>query len=69
MSRGLCQYRNSDRSPTPSIVDAGFHEVLVLLDAGVVEEIAGACRNKHLAWQPPLTSSIEHIRLFAEVAT
>ena len=30
-----------DRSPTPSIVDAGFHEVLVLLDAGVVENRGG----------------------------
>ena len=34
-----------DRSPTPSIVDAGFHEVLVLLDAGVEDELVAFGRR------------------------
>src|SRR5262249_36741575 len=32
---------DSDRIPTPPIIDARFHEVHLLLDAGVEEELSG----------------------------
>ena len=38
-----------DRSPTPSIVDAGFHDVKLLLNAGVEEKRACGIRESEVA--------------------
>src|SRR5262245_43475412 len=40
---------DADRSPTPSIIDAGFHDVELLLDTGVEEECARGIRELEVA--------------------
>src|SRR5262245_57686135 len=40
---------DSDRRPTPSIIEADFHEVQLLLDAGVEDELLGRIRELQVA--------------------
>src|SRR2546430_3948736 len=40
---------DSDGRPTPSIIDARFHEVQLLLDAGVEDELLGRIRELQVA--------------------